>query len=68
MTIKEIFEEIGVHVAKLSEKLFNKDIVEMLDYEEIVLLVEEYKKERGEKAHPELTAEFLYKFNHSSDD
>lgn len=68
MTIKEIFEEIGVHAARLSEKLFNKDIVEMLEYDEICILIEEYKKERGEKSHPEMTSEFLYKFNHSTDD
>lgn len=68
MTAKEILEEIGVHAAKLSEKLFNKDIVDLLDYGDINIIIEEYKKERGEKARPELTVEYLYKFNHILDD
>jgi len=68
MTASEIIKEFGGYANEISLKLYNEDIVEILDFERLFVIIEEYKKERGKYAHPEMTAELAYKLNHILDD
>ncbi|MBL7896463.1 MAG: hypothetical protein JNK50_14290 [Bacteroidia bacterium] len=68
MTASEILKEFGGYASKISFRLYNEDIIDILDYERLNIIINEYKKERGKDAHPEMTAEFAYKLNHILDD